>query len=56
MNLDPTLVQHQGVHLCPFQDDRLVPCLTHPGIHLGSEDPYTGHAHQVPTEKTVIYS
>lgn len=48
----PTLVlQHQVAHLYLFLDDHLVPCLNHPGIHSGSEDPCTGPAHRVPSNK-----
>lgn len=52
------VLQHQVVHLCPFLGDRLAPCLNHPGIHSGSEDPCTGHAHRVPTDEmeTVSYA
>lgn len=53
MSQAPTLVlQHQVVHLCPFLGDPLDPCLNHPGIHSGSEDPCTGHARRVPTDQT----
>lgn len=59
MNQEPTLVlQHLVVHLGPFLGAHLAPCLNHPGIHSGNEDPCTGHAHQVPTDesKTVNYT